>query len=539
MNEIATLVTVVTRRWITVLVCALLGLACAIGYAGIRPQEYQSSVTLTVSTTNSDGGGNAYQASMAANQRVRTYAAMVAQSDVFNRVAADSDGQLTVSRLRGAVRAAAQADTSLIRITAMDEDPAAAEQMVSLTSTALTDLVAEVETPAGSEQPTAYLYMVGQPSTTDSPVGLKNWEIIALGLFIGLIVGLIAAVIRDYYDRTLRTVDDAADITGAGVLGKIMVAKELPAPGQQVKTGEPNAEAFRHLRTNLAFVAVDRTPRVLLFTSSVPNEGKSFISLNVAAVLAEAGNRVVLVDADLRAGQANASFGTAAHVGLTNVLAGSVDVDDALQTLSAGVDLLPAGSPPPNPSELLGSQAMSRVLAALKEEYDYVIVDSPPSLPVTDALILAPQVDAVALVARLGLVHTTQLQQSMALLEKTGAQIAGIIVNGLKASKSEGYGYGYGYDSQVEAMVTEAPEKEHSLAQQARDAVHDEAVARRHRAVATREQEEAARHSAPTETVWEASSSAEDLGESYDYPSNDHTIDSGIDNPEDKPHTRW
>ncbi|KAA8721251.1 polysaccharide biosynthesis tyrosine autokinase [Corynebacterium spheniscorum] len=539
MNEIATLVTVVTRRWITVLVCALLGLACAIGYAGIRPQEYQSSVTLTVSTTNADGGGNAYQASMAANQRVRTYAAMVAQSDVFNRVAADSEGQLKIGQLRGAVRAMAQADTSLIRITAMDEDPDTAEEMVSLTSIALTDLVAEVETPAGSDVPTAYLYMVGQPSTTDSPVGLKAWEIVALGLFIGLVLGLIAAVIREYYDRTLRTVDDAVDITGAGVLGKIMVAKEIPEPGHQVKTGEANAEAFRHLRTNLAFVAVDHTPRVLLFTSSVPNEGKSFISLNVAAVLAEAGNKVVLVDADLRAGQANASFGTAAHVGLTNVLAGSVEVDDVLQTLNAGVDLLPAGSPPPNPSELLGSQAMSRVLAALKEQYDYVIVDSPPSLPVTDALILAPQVDAVALVARLGLVQTTQLQQSMELLEKTGSQIAGIIVNGLKASKSEGYGYGYGYDSQAEAMVTTAPQKEHSLAQQARNAVHDEAVVRRHRAVATRAQENEVRQTPPVAEFWEAPASAEDLGESFDYPSIDHTIDSGADEPEDGHHARW
>lgn len=526
MNEIAALVTVVARRWITVLVCALLGLACAIGYAGLRPQEYQSSATLTVSTTNSDGGGNAYQASMAANQRVRTYAAMVAQSDVFNRVAADSDGALKVSQLRGSVRAVAQADTSLIRISAMNEDPEVAEQMVSLTSNALTDLVAEVETPAGSEQPTAYLYMVGQPSTTDYPVGLKNWELIALGLFIGLVLGLVAAVIREYYDRTLRTVEDAEEVTGAGVLGKIMVAKEVPEPGQQVKTGEPNAEAFRHLRTNLAFVAVDQTPRVLLFTSSVPNEGKSFISLNVAAVLAEAGNKVVLVDADLRAGQANASFGSAAHVGLTNVLAGSVEVDDVLQTLSAGIDLLPAGSPPPNPSELLGSQAMSRVLAALREEYDYVIVDSPPSLPVTDALILAPQVDAVALVARLGLVQTTQLQQSMELLEKTGAQIAGIIVNGMKASKSEGYGYGYGYDGQANAMVTEEAAgsntpAEKSLAQQARNAVHEEAVARRHRAVAIREEEEQARQTAAVEEFWEA-------------PSEPHDLDKFNENPE-----RW
>lgn len=444
MKEVATIAAAIGRRWITVLLATLLGGVLALSYGLLRTENFQSTATLTVSSTASDQtAGGAYQAALAANQRVSTYAEMVSQSDVLAQVAESSNGRFTLKDLQESVGASAQRDTVLIDITAVNENPRTAQEIARLTAVELSNLVRQIETPPGSQVPSSYLTMVGNPMVPDEPVGLPSWLVIAIGVVAGLIAGLLFALVREYIDRTVRNPESISYLTGLGVLGVILNDPE----GKSMKLGR-NSETFRHLRTSLGFVDVDNPPRTLLVTSSVQNEGKSYTARRLAEVLAEAGNRVVLVDADLRAGVTASDFGVSNDVGLTHILSSELEHQDVVTPLEIGIDLISTGVVPPNPSELLGSQAMENLLTALVDDYDYVVVDSPPVLPVTDSRVLASRCDAVLFVVRIGRVTTDQAKLAVSLLQKTSANMAGLVVNGTKAGSSSSYGvaaYGYGY----------------------------------------------------------------------------------------------
>lgn len=211
----------------------------------------------------------------------------------------------------------------------------------------------------------------------------------------------------------------------------------------------PGAEAFRVLRTNLQFLAVDRPLQTLLITSSVPSEGKSLTAANLAVAFAQAGQRVLLVDADLRRPSAHKLFGLGrTWSGLTTLLASGAALGDVVQeTPVEGLHLLPCGPIPPNPAEVLGSGRMGEFLAQAKAAYDLVVLDTPPVLAVADPCVLAPKVDGVALVVRLGHVGHPQAKRAKAALESVGARILGVILDGVGGAGSGDYYYYYYYGS--------------------------------------------------------------------------------------------
>jgi capsular exopolysaccharide synthesis family protein len=196
-------------------------------------------------------------------------------------------------------------------------------------------------------------------------------------------------------------------------------------------------------------VDVDNPPKVFVITSSVPNEGKSTTAANLAITFALNGAKVLVVEADLRLPRLSAYMGTESSVGLTDVLAGTRELDDVIVPFRDGLfDLLPAGKVPPNPSELLGSDHMRRLINTVRGRYDITILDSPPLLPVTDAAIIATQTDGAIVVARHNFTRREQLEKSVELLEQVSAHLIGTIVNfvptgGSRRSRT-GYGYGYG-----------------------------------------------------------------------------------------------
>jgi non-specific protein-tyrosine kinase len=205
----------------------------------------------------------------------------------------------------------------------------------------------------------------------------------------------------------------------------------------------PAVEAFRALRANLQFPAVKGSTRLLGITSTVADEGKTTVAVNLAAVTAMAGTRCILVNADLRRPVMAHVFGRSGRVGLTHVLAGSAQLDEVLlETGVTGLRLLPAGQTPPNPAELLGSAAMVRVLGELKERAEVVIVDTPPLLPLSDALVVAPRVDGMILVVRAGRTPRQAVLASKQRLETVGSRILGVVLNGVKPG--DGY-YHYYY----------------------------------------------------------------------------------------------
>src|SRR5690625_3307256 len=210
------------------------------------------------------------------------------------------------------------------------------------------------------------------------------------------------------------------------------------------------AEAIRRLRTNLQFVDFGDRPSSIVVTSSVPAEGKTTTAINLAASLADAGARVILVDADLRRPNIAKYMGFEGRVGLTTVLIGRAKVEDVAQPWQGtSLDVLPSGQVPPNPSELLGSRAMSRLLTELASTYDVIVLDSPPLLPVTDAAILSKMVGGALVVAGADGLHKKQLRASLDALEKVDAHVLGIVLNKVQRKERDRYAYEYYSSSDV------------------------------------------------------------------------------------------
>lgn len=213
--------------------------------------------------------------------------------------------------------------------------------------------------------------------------------------------------------------------------------------------GSPRAEAYVTIRTNLRYVDVDHPPRTVVVTSSVPGEGKTTTACNLAIAVAQAGSRVLLIEGDLRRPKVAEYLGVDGSIGLTDVLIGQIQFDDAVIHWRRGLecDFLASGAIPPNPSELLGSHQMAELLQELAGRYDSVIIDAPPLLPVSDAAILAAVTDGALLVVRHGETRHEQVQHATQALRQVDARILGTILNFApsRRGREEGYDSGYGY----------------------------------------------------------------------------------------------
>ncbi|MCM3652942.1 CpsD/CapB family tyrosine-protein kinase [Metabacillus litoralis] len=204
----------------------------------------------------------------------------------------------------------------------------------------------------------------------------------------------------------------------------------------------PIAEQFRTVRTNIQFTSVDEELQTMIVTSSGPAEGKSTVTANLAVVFAQQGKRVLLIDADLRKPTAHYTFRTENHVGLSNVLTRQATLEEAVKpTDQDNLWVMTSGPIPPNPSELLGSRGMNALLELAKNEYDVIILDSPPVLVVTDAQVLANLADGVVLVVSSGKTEIESAKKAKELLESAKAKILGVVLNNKKIEDSQYYYY--------------------------------------------------------------------------------------------------
>ena len=211
------------------------------------------------------------------------------------------------------------------------------------------------------------------------------------------------------------------------------------------------AEDYRQLRANLQFLDVDEPPKVIMVSSALPAEGKTTAVINLALALAEAGRKVTVVEGDLRRPKVTRYLGMIGGVGLTNVLAGTADITEVTQYYGVdGLAIIAAGPTPPNPSELVASASMAELLGKLRASNDFVLVDSPPILPVSDSTGLAVLVDGVLLSIRYGVTRKDQLQQAASTIQRVGARTLGVILNIVppKAEIAQALGHGYNYDSE-------------------------------------------------------------------------------------------
>ena len=207
----------------------------------------------------------------------------------------------------------------------------------------------------------------------------------------------------------------------------------------------PADEAYRVIRTGIQFAQAGKELQTIAITSCTPNEGKSMTIANLAIVLTQAGKSVLIMDCDMRNPTVHKNFNLSNKVGLSSCISMGTAVADAVQeTAIEGLDVLTAGVIPPNPSELLGSERMQNILQRAKEEYDYVLIDTPPVLPVTDSLVLGSMVDGLILVIDSGEIKVEMARDVKNQLVHAGANILGVVLNKVR-SEHHGYGYGYYY----------------------------------------------------------------------------------------------
>lgn len=287
--------------------------------------------------------------------------------------------------------------------------------------------------------------IIGSASVNPNPVRPKRLLIVLMSLVAGLFLGACLALLQEFLDDRVNTPEDARRLVSIPALGYI---PNIEREDQRLLTAKSASgsvlESYRVLRSNVRFAAVDEALQSILVTSTVPGEGKSVTACNLAVAMALDGKKIILVDADLRRPTIHEKFGLRSTPGLTNVLVGAMDVDDALQaTEIENLRVLTSGPIPPNPAELLNSRAMEQVQEMLKARADVVIFDSPPCLSVADAQVLSATVDGLIYVIQLGSTKKTALRHGYELLRQAHARVLGVVYNKIPDSGRSGYYYGY------------------------------------------------------------------------------------------------
>jgi len=442
------LIKVIRTRWLTVVSTAGITLFGAVAYTLIQTPIYEASTRLFVSTSLGISANDMYQGNRLSQERVLSYTLLIMGTTLAERAIDRLNLDMDAETLKENITAKAKPNTVLIELSVLDKSPVQARDIANALSDEFVSMVGELETPNPGARPDARVVIEQRAKIPSEPVAPRPVLNIALGAFIGGLLGVGLALLRETLDNTVKNRDTLEAISGTGLVGVLPLDKtrRLKPALSFDSDNSPSAEAYRKLRTNLQFLSVDNPPRLILVTSSTPNEGKSTSAINIALALAEADNNVLLIDGDMRRPSLHKYLSLVGSVGFSTVLSGGASLDDVLQkTQFPRLTVLTAGSIPPNPSELLGSLAAKKILGELRDRFDYAIIDSSPLLAVTDGAILAAEVDGTILLVRAGKTKRDQLAHSVKMLTDVGATILGAVLSFVSPSGSSGYGYGYGY----------------------------------------------------------------------------------------------
>ncbi|WP_020579207.1 polysaccharide biosynthesis tyrosine autokinase [Actinopolymorpha alba] len=442
---------VIRKQWMILVLCMTATVAIAAVMVLRTTPTYASKATLFVSVTQTDNSAvSAYQGGLFSQQRARSYADLVRGEAVTRAVIQELGLSMSPSTLGSKIKARVLPETVLLEITVTDTDPARAQRLTGAVSDKFATFVQELERPNPEAPSPIKATTIDAPTLPGAPIAPQPSRTLSLGILAGLVLGIGIAVLREIFDTSVKTAESLSSKTDAPNLGVISHDPEAQSNPLvvHIEPRSPRAEAFRQLRTNLQFVDVDRHPKRIVVTSSVPSEGKTTTTCNLGLTLAQAGQRVILVEGDIRRPRLAEYLGVESAVGLTSVLIGRIAPQDAIQPWGdIPLQVLASGPLPPNPSELLQSRAMEMLLSELERRADVILIDAPPLLPVTDAALLARMSDGAVLVVRHGKTSTDQIETAIGNLAKVDARLLGTVLNMAPAKGPEAltYGYGYGY----------------------------------------------------------------------------------------------
>lgn len=488
-----------------ILLAALVAGTAAFFFSKRLPPYFQSSTTVLVNAAPGTVATD-YSSVMMSEQLTSTYSEMMAKDPVLSEVISQLGIGLSTQDLKEMVTVAAVRDTQLIQVTVETTDPqlsanvANAVAMISSAQieeiqsqrfiqskttleTQLADLekqIASYETQANrattedeksrldtkvtqyreiysnllqsyesvrlsEAQAVSSIVQIEPAAPNNTPVRPKVMQNTLLAAVVGFLLAAGAIIAREALDDTIKTPDDITHKFKLPVLGVInhhAMGEEIPITLGDPRS--PTAEAYRTLRTNVNYASVDKPLHTLMITSSEPGEGKSTTISNLGVVLAQNGKRVIVADCDLRHPRVHTYLGLVNRQGLSNLFAQPHDVlnSSRQRTKVENLSVVTTGSLPPNPAELLGSQKMQSILNSMRQSADIILIDTPPTLAVTDAAVLAPTVDGVLLVVCPGKTRASALRQTLEQMRQVNANVLGVVLNDVVV-KGTSYGYHY------------------------------------------------------------------------------------------------
>lgn len=435
------------------LICLITVLAAVISIfynTGIKTPMYTTETTIVLvkddaSSTTATNSETITQSDITLNQKlVSTYRKIIKSKLVLNQVIERLNLEYTTDELDKHIKVEAEEDTEILKISVTDKDPYNAAYIAN----ALADVFDKEITKIYNINNVSILDAAIVPTSPSNNTLIRDIFLVSLIVLLGS-VGIVFVIF--YFDDKLRYSENLENELQIPIIAKVFKDDESTPLVVSKKPNALTSESVRTLRTNLQFSEIDSELKTLLVTSTIPGEGKSYISSNLAVSFAQAGKKVLLIDSDLRKGCQHKIFKVLNNRGLSNLLIN--DIKDyrqyILKTSQENLSIIPRGVFPPNPSELLNSKKNAELIEMLKSDFDLVIIDGAPSSSLADSLILSTYVDKVLMVCSIDYTPKSELLNTKKALENVGAKLAGLVVNNM-STKQGSYGYYYYSYSETE-----------------------------------------------------------------------------------------
>jgi receptor protein-tyrosine kinase len=439
------------RLWI-VIACPIIAALVAGIVSFLLPPVYEAKVSLLVRPSQPLASTDPTAAALTSDQISRTYASLMTQRPLLQSVSAQLGLTIRPEDLAKQITVTPEPNTTILDVTVKDTSATLARDLANQLTAAL---IAEVkgfqqqETSQPNSRTGDNLLVVSPAVTPDRPVSPNKALNVAIAFAAGLLLAIGLVFLLDYLDQSIKTDEELTERLGLMALGHILFTPSVKGKrGELVALdAQSNAsEAFKALRTSLLFSSIDQELKEVVITSAELGEGKSRTAANLAIVLAEAGHKTLLIDADFRRPSQHRIFGKIRNVGLSNLILQDATEAEAITAVEgvANLWLLPSGPTPPNPSELLGSGRMRELMTKLRGYFTFLVVDTPPVNAVTDASVLAAAASGTVLVIEQGRTTFPALKQAKAMLDRVGARTLGAVINKVRPLAGS-YAYSYAY----------------------------------------------------------------------------------------------
>lgn len=438
------------QGWV-VLLCIVLGLGGAALLTVVIPPSYASQASYYVASASTAADVTAtdnYSGAQLSAERVKSYSELIRGTRVAADASALLGGGVTPPQLQDAITTDSVTETVILNATVTGPTPQEATRRATAVTQVFTSLAAQLETSRGPGTPPSVTIQVVQPPSPGVVVAPRPALYLLVGAIIGLVVGFGIAVARRSLVRSVSRSEDLEGTVRAPVLAEVpldrrtkdpLLGNASPAPSgsaRSLRRRLTRSEAYQRARTQLEFANINRDRHILLVASAVHGEGRTTTAVNLAAALAATGRRVIVVEADLRRPSLAEALALPPSAGLTAVLLGRSHLPDALRTWNGNVHVLPAGEAPARPNDVLASSRCGTLIRELGARYDYVLVDSPPLLPVGDAATVGRHVDAAIVVCRSGRTNRDSVRAACSALRAVAIPIVGAVLSHSSAPPS-------------------------------------------------------------------------------------------------------